>query len=198
MASIIEYQWIKIFKDSDGIEKFIPQFRLDGTQQFWSDTEDVKMTKLLITPISPELAANMQQHKIPGVSVPLPSWSFAVKPNDKVKAYWDNEIQLTSHYVCKTCGAQWQHTDSSKWAQCPECGQMDEWHCNRCGRIIENSLVKRNERGEVLCPHCEIPYGLRRTRYLERVQDVIENTDYVIEFQDRFKITIRQNMVEVE
>jgi len=199
VSAIIEYQWIKIFKDADGTEKFIPQFRSDGTQQFWNDTNDVRMTKLLIVPISPELANNMQQNKIPGAAVPLPSWNFIVKSDDVVKAYWDNEIQITSHFICKTCGAQWQHMDSSKWAKCPQCGQSDEWSCKRCGRNnIDNNLVKRNSRGEVNCPYCDVPHGLNRSIYLERIQDVIENTDYIIEFQDRFKITIRKDSIDIE
>jgi len=199
VSAVIEYQWIKVFKDFDGTEKFIPQFKLDGTQQFWDDSKDIQMTKLLIAPISPNLAANMQQNKIPGVSVPLPTWSFTIKPTDIVKAYWDNEIQITSHFVCETCGAQWQHMDSSEWAKCPQCGQTDEWSCSLCGRTnIDNNLIKRNNRGEINCPYCEIPHGLNRVKYLERIQDVIENTDYVIEFQDRFKIIIRKDIIEIE
>lgn len=201
MSAIIEYQWIKVFKDSDGIEKFIPQFQSDGTQQFWNDTTNIKLTRLVLSPISPEVAATMQLKKIPGVSVPLPTWNFTVLPEDNVSAYWDNAITISSHYVCLTCGHQWLHEDSSKWAECPNCGQRDEWSCKRCGKNnIDNNLVHRNSRGETNCPFCEIPYGLNRKKNLQRIQDIIENTDYVIEFSNKFKIIIRNDkgIIDVE
>ena len=198
MSSIIEYMWVKVFEDIDGIEKFIPQFRSDGTQQFWNDSKDVKLKKLVITPIGKDLAFNMQAKKIPGVSVPLPEFIFTILPSDSVKAYWDNEIQITNHFYCRTCGTQWKHLDSSKWAQCPKCGQMDEWSCSRCNRFISPSDVTTNARGETNCPYCEVPHGLNRVRHLERIQDVIENTDYVIEFSGKFKLTIRQTKVDIE
>ena len=199
MSAIIEYQWIKIYKDEDGCEHFIPQFTSDGTQQFWTNSENIKMHKLVIAPFSPEVAEAMQSKGIPGCSVPLPTWNFNVLPTDTVKVYWDNEIQLTNHFYCKTCGAQWKHMDSSKWAECPKCGQKDEWSCKRCGRQnIDNKLVKKNARGETNCPYCEIPYGLNRTVYLKRIQDIIENTDYVIEFEGKFKIIIRKDKIDIE
>lgn len=197
MSSIIEYQWIKVYIDQDGIEKFIPQFRSDGTQQFWHDTAEIHPTKLLIAPISIELANRMQEHKIPGVAIPLPVYSFLLKSDDIVSAYWDNAIETSSHYFCTTCNTSWKHLDSTKWAKCPQCGEMDAWTCLRCGRTIENTKVLRNQRGEINCPHCEIPYGLTRERRLERIQDITENTDYVVEVANKFKITIRQNSVDV-
>ena len=198
MSAIIEYQWIKVYREGN-VEKFIPQFTSEGKQQFWNDTKDINIHKLVISPISPEVAAAMQNNGIPGCSVPLPVWNFSILPNDDIKAYWDNEIQLTNHFYCKTCGHQWKHLDSSKWAECPRCGQKDEWSCKRCGKHnIDNSVVKRNARGETNCPYCEIPYGLNRTRYLERIQDIIENTDYVIELAGKFKIIIRKDCIDVE
>ena len=84
-------------------------------------------------------------------------------------------------------------------AQCPNCGQTDEWSCKQCGRHnINKDLVKKNARGETNCPYCEVPYGLNRTRYLERIQDVIENTDYAIEVAGKFKIIIRKDVIDVE
>lgn len=199
MSAVIEYQWIKIYRDENNIEKFIPQFTSEGKQQHWTETADIPLTKLVIAPISPEVANSMQANKIPGVAVPLPVWNFNILPSDSIKAYWDNEIQLTNHFYCKTCGTQWKHMDSKKWAQCPSCGQTDEWSCKQCGRHnINKDLVKKNARGETNCPYCEIPYGLNRTRYLERIQDVIENTDYAIEVAGKFKIIIRKDVIDVE
>ena len=198
MAAIIEYMWIKIYEDEEGNEKFIPQFRIDGTQQFWLDSVDIQPTKLSICPISKQLADNMQANKIPGLSVPLPTYTFYLAEDDNVKAYWDGEIQTTSHFHCTTCETNWKHTDSSKWAKCPSCGESDVWHCSRCGtRNIDNLLVKKTSRGETNCPFCEEPHGLNRERRLERIQDVIENIDYVIEIEDRCKIIIRQHSVDI-
>ncbi len=195
---VIEYIWVKVFTDADGTEKFIPQFRSDGTQQFWHETTDIHPTKLIITPIGTDLAAKMQENKIPGVSVPLPVYNFSLQPDDIVTAYWDNEIQTTSHFHCTTCNGNWIHKDSTKWAKCPHCGETDGWSCLRCGhKNIDNNLVHKNQRGEVNCPYCEIPYGLTRERRLERIQDIIENTDYVVEVRNKFKITIRKNIVDV-
>ena len=198
MAAIIEYMWIKIFKDTDGIEKLIPQFRDDGTQQMWSETSHIKPHKLVISPISPVLAKKMQDKNIPGCSVDLPVYNFYLTPHDEIKAYWDNEISVTSHFKCRTCGNCWQHMDSTKWAKCPSCGEMDTWSCSRCGRQdIDNSLVRKNKRGETNCPYCEIPYGLNRQILLDRIQDVIENTDYVIEIENKIKIIIRKDTIDV-
>ena len=197
MTAVIEYMWIKIFKDIDGVEKFIPQFRDDGTQQLWSETSNIKPHKLVISPISPVLAKKMQDHNIPGCSVKLPTYNFYLLPEDDVKAYWDNEISVTSHFKCRTCGHCWLHMDSSKWAKCPACGESDVWSCRRCDRSnIDNSLVHRNNKGEVNCPYCEIPYGLNRQIMLDRIQDVIENTDYVIEISNKIKIIIRKDTVD--
>lgn len=199
MNSIIEYMWVKIYNDENGIEHFIPQFCEDGTQQFWTDTENIVLTKLLIVPLTPRLAENMVQKKIPGVSVPLPTYTFLLQPTDKVSAYWDNEITLTNHFECDTCGMAWEHKDSSKWAECPRCGEKDTWSCMRCGKNnIDNNLVVKNQKGETNCPYCEIPYGLNRQRLLHRIQDIIENTDYVILIDNKVKITIQQNSVLVE
>jgi predicted RNA-binding Zn-ribbon protein involved in translation (DUF1610 family) len=198
MSAVIELMWIKIFKDTDGIEKFIPQFDSEGHQQFWTQTP-VKLTKLIIGPISPEIAEKMIINKIPAASVPLPVWNFVFKPEDEIIAYWDNEIQTTSHFECESCGTCWQHMDSAHWAKCPKCGESDIWSCKRCGKTnIDNAIVHKNARSEVNCPYCEVPYGLNRTELLHRVQDIIENTDYVIEVKDRYKITIRQNTIDVE
>lgn len=197
MSAIIEYQWIKVYRDENNVEKFIPQFTLDGKQQFWDESASVPLTKLIIAPISKEVANAMQTNGIPGISVPLPSWQFHVSPSDKVKAYWDNAIELTNHFYCKTCGAQWKHLDSKKWAQCPSCGQTDEWFCKRCNKSVDKNLVFINSRGESNCPHCEIPYGLNRIRNLERISDVIENTDYAIEIESRIKIIIRKDTIDV-
>ena len=199
MSSVIEYQWIKIYKDENDIEHFIPQFQEDGTQQFWNDSKNLVLTKLLIVPLTPRLAENMIQKKIPAISVQLPTYTFLLKPIDDVSAYWDNEITITSHFECSTCGASWQHMDATQWAQCPRCGEKDSWSCARCDRTnIDNTLVKRNKRGETNCPYCDVPHGLNRKRNLHRIQDVIENTDYVILVKDRFKIIIRQNTVDIE
>jgi DNA-directed RNA polymerase subunit RPC12/RpoP len=199
MSAIIEYMWVKIYIDESGVEHFIPQFREDGTQQFWTDSENITPTKLLIVPISPKLAENMIQKKIPAASVPLTPYTFLLKPSDKVTAYWDNEITITNHFECETCGFTWQHTDASKWAECPRCGEKDTWSCMRCGASnINNTLVKKNNRGETNCPYCEIPYGLNRSIHLHRIQDIIENTDYVILVENRFKVIIRQHEVCVE
>ena len=66
-------------------------------------------------------------------------------------------------------------------AECPRCGEKDTWSCSRCNKTnIDNAIVKKNKRGETNCPYCEIPWGLNRKVYLQRVQDVIENTDYVV------------------
>ncbi len=198
MSSVIEYQWIKVYEDQDGNEKFIPQFRSDGTQQFWHDSDTVKVKKLIIAPLSPQLAESMQKKLIPGSSVPLPTYNFFLSESDSVKAYWDNAIEITSHYHCTTCNSNWKHQDSTKWAECPYCGEKDVWYCKNCGRNnIDNLLVKRNNRGEVNCPYCIEPYGLNRIRLLERIQDIIENTDYVIEVENRYKIIIRRNTVDV-
>ena len=200
MSAVIEYQWVKFFKDENDVEHFIPQFRDDGTQQFWTDTEYIKPYKLLITTISPNLAAAMHAKKIPGSSVPfLPTYTFLLKPSDDIKAYWDEEVTITSHYECDSCGAAWIHSNSTKWAECPKCGEKDTWSCSRCGKTnIDNSIVKKNKRNETNCPYCEIPWGLNRKVYLQRVQDVIENTDYVILVKDRFKITIQHENVLIE
>ena len=197
MTAVIEYQWIKVYKDENNNDRFIPQFTLDGQQQFWTDTASIKISELVISPLSQEVANAMQERGIPGISVPLPTWHFHIAQDDEIKAYWDNEIQQTDHFFCKTCGTQWKHLDSNKWAQCPNCGQSDEWLCKRCDKVINNSLVKKNVRGETNCPYCEIPYGLNRTRYLERIADIIENTDYAIEIVGKLKIIIRRDTIDV-
>lgn len=198
MSAVIEYMWIKVFIDSDGTEKFIPQFRSDGSQQFWYETEHIQPSKLIISPISSELANNMMDRKIPGCAVPLPTYNFYIKPEDKIKAYWDNAIETTSHFHCTTCNSNWKHTDSTKWAKCPLCGEADVWSCKQCGHHnIDNVLVHKNARGETNCPYCPEPYGLNRIRRLECISDVIENTDYAIEIQDRIKIIIRKNTIDV-
>lgn len=198
MSSVIEYQWIKVYKDRDGNEKFVPQFRSDGTQQHWYDSIDIKPHKLIIAPLSQELASNMQKNKIPGCAVSLPSYNFFLKENDDIIAYWDNAIHTTSHFHCTTCNTNWKHTDSTKWAKCPRCGEVDVWGCKNCGREnIDNTLVHKNNRGETNCPYCPEPYGLNRIRRLERIQDIIENTDYAIEVKNRYKIIIRENIVDV-
>lgn len=198
MSAVIEYQWIKVYRDQDDNEKFIPQFRTDGTQQFWYDSVDIKPYKLIIAPISPELAENMQKNKIPGCSVPLPPYTFFLKDSDEIIAYWDNAIHTTSYFHCTTCNTNWKHNNSKVWAKCPTCGESDVWSCKQCGRKnIDNNIVHRNSKGEVNCPYCTDPYGLNRERRLQRLQDIIENTDYVIEVSNRYKIIIRKNSVDV-
>jgi hypothetical protein len=149
MSSIIEYQWIKVYKDEQGEDRFIPQFRDDGTQQFWTDTQDIRPYKLVITPIGPTLADKLVANKIPAISVPLPKYTFFLQPDDQVKAYWDNEIEINSHYECSVCGNTWQHMDSSKFSQCPRCQATDIWFCRRCPIDVSKDLLLEKERREI-------------------------------------------------
>lgn len=270
MVAIIEYMWVKVYKDELGNDRFIPQFRDDGTQQFWTDSSDIKPYKLFLVPINPELASKMQSKNIPAVSVPLPKYTFLLNSNDDVTAYWDNEIEIRSHYICEVCGNEWVHTDSTKFVQCPSCLTTDVWFCRRCPveisadlmnkkrekereynslmkelsekfiesksdqerndirerqrqakellddweianqtvKIIDQKYVKRltkkdeehgkGKAGEINCPFCEIPFGLNRKSLLHRVNDIIENTDYVILVKNRYKVKISENEVTVE
>lgn len=199
MSAIIEYMWIKFFLDENGEEKFIPQFLEDGTQQFWTETANIKPFKLMLVPLNHKIAENMVKKHIPAISVPLPTYTFMLTPEDTVSAYWDSEITITSHFECNTCGAAWLHTDGSKWAQCPRCGESDTWSCSLCGREnIDNKLVKKNSRGETNCPYCTEPHGLNRREHVTLIQDVIENTDYVVLIENKIKMTIRSNNIQVE
>jgi len=172
---VLEYYWVKVLQDG---KTMIPQFDYEtGAENYWN-ADDVPLSKVLLVPFTADLVEKVIQNGVPAIATTNPPVEFAVEPGEKVEAGRDNIITYYDYFECEVCGWKFLHTDSSKFAECPQCHAKDEWWCPRCQEYKTNFHITKL--GQVQCLECDIPVGLDRVRHLSRKSVVLHNCDYFI------------------
>jgi len=182
----LEYFWVKL-TDSKTV---IPQFDFrTGKENLWNDNTEA-LKKVSLVPFTVDLAEKVIKNGIAAIASTNPTFEFVVKPGETVEAGRDNNITYFDYFRCLVCGKEFMHTDSSKFAECPKCGAMDEWFCSRCHEYKTDFKV--TNKGQVQCKECDIPVGLDRKRHLRRDSAVSHSCDYFIRSKDR-KLIVRED-----
>lgn len=190
---VLEYFWVKVLQDGKTV---IPQFDFEtGKENYWS-ADDVPLSKVMLVPFTAEHAEKVLQNGVPALASTNPSVVFVVKPGESVVAGRDNIITYYDYYECEVCGWKFQHTDGSKFAECPQCHTRDEWYCPRCQEYKTHFRVTK--KGQVQCLECDIPVGLDRIKHLHRKSATIHSCDYFIRSSDRRVIVTNDGKIIIE
>jgi predicted RNA-binding Zn-ribbon protein involved in translation (DUF1610 family) len=178
---VLEYYWIKLLEDGTQL----PQFDKDGKETHWhADNRSVE--KVLLVPFDISFADKVTLSGTPAIAFNNQPIEFIVR-GELVECGRDNAVITDEYFQCDICGWKFHHTDSSKYAKCPQCGVQDDWYCSRCGE--NKTEFKVTEKGQVQCKDCEIPTGLDRKMKLFRMTEVKHICDYFIRTPTR-KLTI--------
>ena len=184
--------WVKVHRDD---KTATPQFVLEtGDEQAWGEhVQD--LARVLLLPFNPELAGKVIQQG--GLAVPsrLPVVEICANESEMIGVRRENDIETSSCYHCSKCKHifQWMGDGPLK---CPKCGAVNEWYCTKCDEVKENPVFCDN--GEVRCPDCAEPQGLKRTDVLVFVQNPPKHTYiYKIEVGDRLKIEVSDTVIRV-
>lgn len=110
--------------------------------------EDPVVTQVILASLSNELVERIVANGIPAIATNNKPYRVFLKPGDKVKSYWDNAIEISSHYECGVCGWCFEHEDASKFVECPQCAATDIWFCRRCPVDISDEVRAEKKRRE--------------------------------------------------
>jgi DNA-directed RNA polymerase subunit RPC12/RpoP len=185
---VLTRQWIKIFSSGTALPQFDPE---TGLQNAWGN-DSKQLAKVLLVPFSPELASKVLQHGIAALATTDPVVEFVVQPTDtNIEAGLSPDLSIYDPFECDICGTEFPHNDPTKYAQCPQCGATDDWHCSRCNQY-KYPPFRIGKRGEVQCPDCDIAVGLDREKKLFRKSYITHIANYFVKC-DRCRLTVLDN-----
>jgi hypothetical protein len=156
----LKFFWARILRDGKTAET---QFNVvTGEERSWAPEPD-QLTKVMWIPFPQSMINAVQRHgqpvetvgSLPRLTVDLdpekifketrPVSSFFwgcnyqfeehIRIGDKPVINFQNHLHHTSYYQCK-CGNvfQWDQNAYPE-LQCPKCGMMQQWECQKCGEI---------------------------------------------------------------
>jgi len=184
--------WVKVLQDG---KTAIPQFDLEtGAPQPWG-TPAQDLSRVLLLPFSSDLVDKVVKQGGLAVASTLPIVEVYADHGEQIRLMRENDIETNSSYRCTKCGHMFKWMGGSP-LECPQCGAVNEWYCSVCDEIKNDPVFFDN--GEVRCPDCAEPQGLKRTEVLQFVQHPPKHTYiYKIEVGDRIKIEVSEAAVRV-
>jgi len=166
------YGWVRHF--SDGTVEY--QYNRDTAQELLWGNPSKPITKVGYVPFSNDLSQKLQSKGINAIASNLPPhFVTSEDQSDKIYAYRARSTSTGDRMKCSICGFTWSHTGKG-FAVCPQCGCKDDWYCDKCKDFKDNQV--RNKRGEVNCPDCKTPQGLRRIKNIHRITFVDETIQH--------------------
>jgi hypothetical protein len=176
---VYEYFWTRHFENGISESQFD---KLTGKEILWGNPTN-KIVRIDFTPFDNNLSEMVIRNGVSALPSNLPVHSVEI-PDGECYAFKRRITQGGDRMSCSICGIVFEHKKVGEDAVCPQCGTKNEWFCDKCQAFKDTQI--RTSRGEVNCPDCITPHGLRIIENIQRVSFVDEQILFYGVHTDQF------------